>query len=539
LYAELRQSSDNLTRCARAYAATGDPRYEQDYRDVLAVRNGEEPRPGDYRDIYWDFVLTDVQPPGLGQRKVPPEQLMKELGFTSVEFSKLGEAEPAWNALESTENVAINAVKGRYDDGSGSFSKQGRPDRELAVRLLDDPAYERQKAAAVKPIAEFLSMVDLRTATTLAAVTTNVNRYFSAIIGVVVAMMALMLASWPVIRSRINAPIRAMESQTREVAADLGRLKKVIRETAEGRVAEPFVVQARQLHINAPGEIADLVRTHDEMIAGLRETGAAVARVTAELTADKAALATAHDELRSLSEVKSNFVSAVSHELRTPLTAISEGINLIADGSLGPTNEQQAQFLQLARRNCRRLGDLINDLLDLSKIEAGRMDLRPDRLDLSRVVGEIADTFCVSARELGLALAASVPDTPIHVYADDRLVRGILSNLIDNALKFTDQGSVSITVTTNTDFARVTVSDTGIGIPQTEQAHMFERFRQIQRRDRGRPAGTGLGLALTKHMVEMSRGRIWFESQEGTGTAFHFTLPLNAPDGRIDVEHAG
>ena len=524
---ELRQSSDDLTRFARTYAATGDPKYEQDYRDALAIRNGEKTRPEGYRGIYTGFVAADSQPPPIGQRTVPLKQLMKQLGFTSAEFSKLSEAERAWNALESTENVAMNAVKGRFDDGSGSFSKQDKSDRELAIRLLNDRAYQRQKAAVAKPIAEFLDMVDLRTTTRLAAHETNARRYLFAIVGILVAMMALMLASWAIVQRRVDAPIRVLVSQTREVAADLDRLKKAIREAADGEVAEPFVAQARQLHATTPDEISDLVRTHDDMIAGLRETGAAVARVTAELTADKAELVTANEELKRLSEAKSDFVSAVSHELRTPLTAISEGINLIADGSLGPTNDQQAQFLKLAHRNCNRLGELINDLLDLSKIEAGRMDFQPVRLDLCRVVGEAADTFRASARDRGLVLETFVPDTPVNMHADDRLVRGILSNLVNNALKFTERGSISITVTTNAGFAQVSVKDTGIGIPQSEQARMFEKFHQIQRRDRGRPAGTGLGLALTRHMVEMNHGRIWFESQEGTGTAFHFTLPLH------------
>jgi len=136
-------------------------------------------------------------------------------------------------------------------------------------------------------------------------------------------------------------------------------------------------------------------------------------------------------------------------------------------------------------------------------------------------------------------LDSTVPDAPVHVYADDRMVHRILANLVNNALKFTDQGSISIAVTTNAGFAQVSVKDTGIGIPQSEQARMFEKFRQIQHYDRGRPAGTGLGLALTRHMVEMSHGRIWFESQEGTGTAFHFTLPLHTADGRKDHEDTG
>jgi len=258
----------------------------------------------------------------------------------------------------------------------------------------------------------------------------------------------------------------------------------------------------------------------------------------AQLAVQTEELEQTNAELVKLTEAKDDFVSMVSHELRTPLTAISEGINLIADGSLGPTNDQQTRFLKLAHRNCNRLGELINDLLDLSKIEAGRMDFRPARLDLGHVVNEIADTFRILAREKGLALESAVPDAPVHVYADDRLVRRILTNLVNNALKFTDRGSITIAAAANGENAHVSVQDTGIGIPLAEQARVFEKFHQVHHQDRGRPTGTGLGLALTRQMVTMNNGRIWFESREGTGTTFRFTLPLHTGDEEGKPENA-
>jgi two-component system sensor histidine kinase/response regulator len=166
-------------------------------------------------------------------------------------------------------------------------------------------------------------------------------------------------------------------------------------------------------------------------------------------------------------------------------------------------------------------------MTDLSNIEAGRMDYRPARLDLGPVVKEVAETFRVLAREKGLALDAMVPDVPVHVYADGRLVRRILTNLVSNALKFTDRGTITITAAANGENVRVSVQDTGIGIPLVEQARVFEKFHQVDHQDRGRPTGTGIGLSLTRQMVAMNHGRIWFESREGTGTTFCFTLPLH------------
>jgi signal transduction histidine kinase len=131
-----------------------------------------------------------------------------------------------------------------------------------------------------------------------------------------------------------------------------------------------------------------------------------------------------------------------------------------------------------------------------------------------------------------------VPDAPVPVYADDRLVRRILTNLVNNAVKFTDRGTITIAATANGESARISVQDTGIGIPLAEQARVFEKFHQVHHQDRGRPTGTGLGLALTRQMVTMNHGRIWFESREGTGTTFCFTLPLHTGDEEGKPENA-
>jgi len=256
---------------------------------------------------------------------------------------------------------------------------------------------------------------------------------------------------------------------------------------------------------------------------------------SSQLAAQAEELEKANAELVRLTAAKDDFVSMVSHELRTPLTAISEGISLVADSSLGPVNEQQRRFLALAHRNCTRLTELINDLLDLSKIEAGRMDVRPARFELARMLDELAETFGVSAREKSLTLAAPDDGCRHYVYADEKMVRRVLNNLLSNALKFTDSGTVRITIGTRGDHVLVGVADSGIGIPASDQKRIFEKFHQVQRTDRGRPAGTGLGLALTRQMVEMNGGRIWFESQEGVGTTFFFTLPLDSDLARVSA----
>jgi PAS domain S-box-containing protein len=252
-----------------------------------------------------------------------------------------------------------------------------------------------------------------------------------------------------------------------------------------------------------------------------------------ELEAQARQLRLANVELLKLSNAKGEFVATVSHELRTPLTAITEGINLVGDGSLGELNPDQQAFLKLALRNGRRLAELINDLLDLSKIEAGKLELTPRVVDAARFVEDVVATYANLAREKELALNAEVPANIPAVIADPQALQRILVNLVGNALKFTPAGgTITVCCRAGQDDSAtcpaevvISVKDTGIGIPNDQQNRIFGKFEQVAQSDGMRPQGTGLGLALTRQLVEMNQGRIWFESEEGRGTRFHFTLP--------------
>jgi len=229
---------------------------------------------------------------------------------------------------------------------------------------------------------------------------------------------------------------------------------------------------------------------------------------------------------------KDEFLSTVSHELRTPLTSITESINLVCDGTLGAVNEKQARFLEVAHRNTRRLGDIINDLLDISKIEAGRMTARPAPCDIPALLDDVAATFSPVARRKPLKLENLRPGTAVVTFADAHLVRRAVFNLVSNAVKFTDRGRITLACCAEDATAHIIVADTGTGIPTAEQPRVFERFHQAHH-GANRPAGTGLGLALTREVVRLNRGRIWFESAEGKGTTFHIVLPLDRPEARL------
>jgi methyl-accepting chemotaxis protein len=165
---ELRQSSDDLTRLARTYVVSGDASYEQQYMDILAIRNGSKPRPENYERIYWDFVAGGMPVPPSSGKSVPLQDLMKQAGFTDQELGKLKEAQANSDGLVKTEVIAMNAVKGRFDDGKGGFTREAAPDMEMARRIMHDAAYHQNKARIMKPVNEFLAMLDERTSAAVA-----------------------------------------------------------------------------------------------------------------------------------------------------------------------------------------------------------------------------------------------------------------------------------------------------------------------------------------------------------------------------------
>lgn len=235
--------------------------------------------------------------------------------------------------------------------------------------------------------------------------------------------------------------------------------------------------------------------------------------------------------LKELDRMKSDFVSNVSHELRTPLTAIKGSADNMLDGITGPLNEKQIRYLTRIKSNADRLARLINDLLDLARIEAGKIDLRPSNLSLIHLSKEVAESLRPVAAEKLISLEVASPDGDVTAWADRDKVIQILMNLVGNAVKFTPaQGKVTIVVERDgQEWIQISVSDTGPGIPPEEANAVFDKFYQVAHMNKQKTKGTGLGLAISKALVAMHGGTIWLESQVGTGTTFYFTLPAEQP----------
>lgn len=233
-----------------------------------------------------------------------------------------------------------------------------------------------------------------------------------------------------------------------------------------------------------------------------------------------------HQEAERLNQLKSEFIASVSHELRTPLHTIIGFAELLAEQEAGPLNEKQRRFVHHIRSDSDHLLSLINDVLDLSRIEAGGMVVRTEGFSLQTVISEAVNAIRPLAGNKKVAIHEDqIPD--VSVLADLLRVRQILYNLLSNSVKFTDPGGeVHVTAHPDEDYVRITVSDTGIGIPAAECDRIFDKFYQVGYTTTGVRQGTGLGLTICKQLVEMQGGKIWVDSKVGRGSRFHFTLPV-------------
>ena len=230
-------------------------------------------------------------------------------------------------------------------------------------------------------------------------------------------------------------------------------------------------------------------------------------------------------ELQDLDRLKSDFISTVSHELRTPLAITKEGITLIQDGVLGEVNEKQTKVLTTARDSIDRLARLITSLLDISKIESGNIEIRKSLISVTKVAGQVVSFFESKAADKNLELRANLPEAGVDAYADNDRIIQVFTNLVGNALKFTDEGHIEISVVEKEDEIECSVEDTGKGVPKEGISKMFVKFQQIDRVHGDGERGTGLGLSIAKSIIEMHEGKIWVESEVGKGTKFIFTLP--------------
>lgn len=250
-------------------------------------------------------------------------------------------------------------------------------------------------------------------------------------------------------------------------------------------------------------------------------------------------------KLQKLERLKSEFISIVSHELRTPLTAIKNAMDIILSGKAGETNENIEKFVSMGKRNAVRLAGIINDLLDISKIEAGKMDFKFERTHIEPVIDYVKNNLTVMAKEKGLNIKYTPMEEPVEIYADPNRLEQVLTNLVSNAIKFTPSGDIEIsTKVVNArelhydqcfeedikklqgNYLQVCVEDHGIGIERKDLNHVFDKFAQIENSLSRKVGGSGLGLPIARQLMESHNGAIWCDSEINKGSKFYFVLPV-------------
>ena len=231
---------------------------------------------------------------------------------------------------------------------------------------------------------------------------------------------------------------------------------------------------------------------------------------------------------REIEKLKQDFLTGVSHDLRTPLVAMGKSVSMLLGKNSGEVSKIQGEFLSIIDRNLKRLTILINDLLDLSKLEAGRMKINPLPSSIEKTIDESIQSLKIWARTKSINLQKKIPAGIREIYFDPNRIIQVLNNLLSNAIKFTPNGgeiAVEVEMDKEKSELIVTVQDSGVGIPPEDLDKVFEKFYQVEDSASSGTGGTGIGLAIVKQIVELHGGKVWVESQKGKGTRFSFTLP--------------
>ncbi|MEO9386092.1 methyl-accepting chemotaxis protein [Chromobacterium phragmitis] len=350
---ELRQSSDDLTRLVRTYAETGNPMYEQQYWSVLAIRNGQLPRPLHYNRIYWDFMAADGRKPQPDGPAVPLQQLMGQAGFTQQEFDKLKEAQANSDRLVNTETVAMNAMKGRFADGKGGFTRTGPPDQEMARRILHDRQYHLDKVAIMRPVDEFYQLMEQRTNGAVAEAQGDARLWLAVVIALLLACCALSALMFCCI-------YRALHKMLGDEPLHVTRLMRAV---AAGNLAA-----GERKAGYPPGSMADaIVQTISALngsIASSQSSAARLSALSAEISSTSQNLSlNTSEQAASLSEAASSLEQiSASVSQTSDNAALTENMALQAAGD----TQHGGEIVQQTAQSMRRIAECIAAIDDIA-----------------------------------------------------------------------------------------------------------------------------------------------------------------------------
>ena len=641
---ELRQTADDLSHTARTYVVTGDSTFKQYHREILAIREGELPRPRDYDHLYWGIVVASRKHPDAGGPSVPLTTLIRRHILTAEEEAMLLEVERHSKHMNDMEHRAMALVPSRPSRRPSAHpTNQAAPSSaarlavpgivfrgahgDSAYVLLFGEPYYLAKTTLLTSIGAFITSVDSRTKDVALAGRRQVQSLSDMMLFVAVLTLLYAVLGWVMFSRAIANPLSTLlstigERVPREQTAplqmekgeidalanvyedllhklatgmqDLKRANDQLSRRSDELSAANAALAARTSLLDATlsnisqgvsvfdrdarlltwnerylslyqfdpnkiragmplEELMDLVLDRNDPHSDdvRREWGERIRSMTpfsveetlqdgrvfemqSTLTSEQLLVVTQTDisERKAIERVKNEFVSTVSHELRTPLTSIAGSLGLLAGGGAGDLPERAKKLVTIAYNNSQRLVRLVNDILDLEKIDAGKTVFKIVPTSIRQVVEQCieaskgyADSFNVRIR-----LAANSADGVVN--GDPDRLSQVFINLLSNATKFSPNGGfVDVEIRREGGMIRIAVRDHGRGIPAEFRSSIFNRFSQADASDRRQRGGTGLGLNIAKGIVEHHGGRITFESEEGQGTEFIVELPSWPPFG--------
>ncbi|MDD5097619.1 MAG: GAF domain-containing sensor histidine kinase [Candidatus Omnitrophica bacterium] len=311
------------------------------------------------------------------------------------------------------------------------------------------------------------------------------------------------------VRSFIICPILAQEGSQGFLFVGTQNIETYITEGEQ----ELITILANQI-----GQTLDNARLFEKTWRSQQELEIKVEERTHQLTQ-------ALEEVGKISKRKSDFISSVSHELRTPLTSIKGYAAILLAGKLGSVPDEIKTRLEKINRHSDELVHMVNDLLDISRIESGKVNMNLESLELKYIADKVADLLSEQLKTKNITFSSNIPENCQKILADRSQIERVFINLVGNALKFTpENGKISINAQSSGKIIQIDVTDTGFGIPEDAQEKIFEEFFRVENTINQEVKGTGLGLALVKHIVEAHQGRIWVRSKLGEGSTFSFTL---------------
>jgi len=369
-----------------------------------------------------------------------------------------------------------------------------------------------------------------------------ISRIVMRVSGLLIGLILLSILTLIGLDIYIVRPLKKFIDETDYIAgtSDLERSIDIKSEDEIGLLANSYNQMIKTLRItykSLKDTEADLIEHRDHLETMVEDRTSQLQAANEKLSAEIQdrirtlnELAVAKEHAESADRLKSAFLATMSHELRTPLNSIIGFTGIILQGIVGPLNDEQKKQLNMVRGSAQHLLSLINDILDISKIEAGQMQMAHEKFSLSQIIEKAVESARPLAEKKGVALAFSITPGIENITGDRRRVEQILLNLLSNAIKFTEKGAVKIECEPEDGKVTVRVIDTGIGIKAEDMETIFQAFRQIDSGLTRKYEGTGLGLSICKRLVELMGGKIWVTSIWGSGSTFSLSLPLERKD---------